>query len=115
VNVTATVEFRDLILVDRVDDEDEEFDVHLRLEPTQLVVLDEDEAAMKTVRLSAVTRAAYRTTKPARFSLRRGLRHWLTIESQAGPGPIVLRLNGGDYARVLAALRERGITVEGAP
>lgn len=109
----SVVEFRDLILVDKVDDENEEFDVHLRLERRRVIVLDEDEVPMKTMSIDAVHAASYRTTKPGRFSLRRGLRHWLTLDTSSGP--LVFRLNSRTYEQVLAALEDRGLSIVGAP
>jgi serine/threonine-protein kinase len=110
---SAGVEFTDLILMDRVDDEDEEIDVTLRLDDERLVAVDEDEVAKRTVAYGAITRATYTTRKPGRFSLRRAPSHWLTL--QVGATPVVLRLNGRSYEQVLTTLEGHGVRVERQP
>ncbi len=112
-STAGVAEFRNLILVDKVDDENEEFDVHLRFERRRLIVLDEDEVPMKTTSVDAIRGASYRTTKPGRFSLRRGLRHWLTLDTSSGQ--LVFRLNSRSYSELLDALESRGVDVVGAP
>lgn len=109
----ATIEFKDIILIDRVDDEDEELDVSMRLDARRVVVIDEDGLAKRSVAYDAIGRASYNTKRPGRFSLRRGPSHWLTLE--VGTTPIVLRLNGRTYEQVLTTLAGHGVPVERHP
>lgn len=111
--VPATIEFGDIILIDRVDDEDEELDVSLRLDARRVVVIDEDGLAKRSIAYDAIGRASYNTKRPGRFSLRRGPSHWLTLE--VGTTPIVLRLNGKTYEQVLTTLAGHGVPVERNP
>ncbi len=111
--VPATIEFKDIILIDRVDDEDEELDVSMRLDARRVVVIDEDGLAKRSVAYDAIGRASYNTKRPGRFSLRRGPSHWLTLE--VGTTPIVLRLNGRTYEQVLTTLAGHGVPVERNP
>ena len=111
--VPATVEFTDIILMDRVDDEDEELDVSVRLDARRVVVIDEDGIAKRSIAYEAIGRASYNTRKPGRFSLRRGPSHWLTLE--VGTTPIVLRLNAKTYEQVLTTLAGHGVPVERNP
>jgi eukaryotic-like serine/threonine-protein kinase len=111
--VPATVVFKDIILMDRIDDEDEELDVSMRLDATRVVVIDEDGLAKRSIAYDAIDRATYNSRKPGRFSLRRGASHWLTLE--VGTTPIVLRLNGRTYEQVLSTLQGHGVRVERNP
>lgn len=96
--------------MDRIDDEDEEIDVSVRLDQRRVVVLDEDGVAKRSIAYESIARATYNTRKPGRFSLRRGPSHWLTLE--VGTTPIVLRLNGKSYEQVLTTLAGHGVRVE---
>ena len=109
----ATAVFKDIILMDRIDDEDEELDVSMRLDARRVVVIDEDGIAKRSIAYDAIDRATYNTRKPGRFSLRRGASHWLTLE--VGTTPIVLRLNGRTYEQVLTTLQGHGVRVERNP
>ncbi len=109
----ATAVFKGLILMDRIDDEDEELDVSVRLDGRRVVVLDEDGIAKRSIGYDSIARATYNSRKPGRFSLRRGPSHWLTLE--VGTTPIVLRLNGRTYEQVLTALQGHGVRVERNP
>ena len=109
----ATVEFNDIILMDRVDDEDEEIDASIRLDARRVVVLDEDGIPKRSIAYDAIARATYNTRRPGRFSLRRSSSHWLTIE--VGTVPIVLRLNSRTYEQVLTTLQGHGVRVERNP
>jgi len=112
-NVPATAEFKGIILIDRIDDEDEEIDATLRLDARRVVVLDEDGLAKRSIAYDAIARATYNTRRPGRFSLRRASSHWLTIE--VGTTPIVLRLNSRTYEQVLTTLQAHGVKVERNP
>lgn len=109
----ATAVFKGMILMDRIDDEDEELDVSVRLDARRVVVLDEDGIAKRSIGYDSIARATYNSRKPGRFSLRRGPSHWLTLE--VGTTPIVLRLNGRTYEQVLTALQGHGVRVERQP
>jgi serine/threonine-protein kinase len=108
-----TLVFKDLLLIDRVDGEDEEFDVSMRLDGRRLVLIDEDGVARRSLAYSTIARATYNARRPGRFSLRRGPSHWLTLE--VGITPVVVRLNGKTYEQVLRALQDRGVHVERLP
>lgn len=99
--------------MDRVDDEDEELDVTVRLDAKRVVVIDEDGVAKRSIAYDAIDRATYNTKKPGRFSFRRGASHWLTLE--VGTTPIVLRLNSKTYEQVLTTLAGHGVNVERNP
>lgn len=112
-NVPATAEFKGIILIDRIDDEDEEIDAMLRLDARRVVVLDEDGLAKRSIAYDAIARATYNTRRPGRFSLRRSASHWLTLE--VGTTPVVLRLNSRTYEQVLTTLQGHGVKVERNP
>ena len=95
--------------MDRIDDEDEELDVSLRLDAQRVVVTDEDGVAKRSVAYRSIERASYHTRRPGRFSLRRSPSHWLTLE--VGTTPIVLRLNARTYEQVLSTLAGHGVPV----
>jgi serine/threonine protein kinase len=112
-SVPATIEFKDMILMDRVDDEDEEIDVSVRLDDRRVMVLDEDGIAKRSIAYDAIARATYNSRRPGRFSLRRSSSHWLTLE--VGTTPIVLRLNGRTFEQVLTTLQGHGVPVVRQP
>ena len=105
-----TVEFKGMILIDRIDDEDEEIDVKVRLDSRRVVVVDEDNNAKRSIAYDSIARASYTTKKPGRFSFRRGPSHWLTLE--IGITPVVLRMNSKTYEQLLTTLAARGVHVE---
>lgn len=102
-----------MILIDRIDDEDEEIDVSMRLDASRVVVLDEDGLAKRSIAYDSIGRATYNSRRPGRFSLRRSPSHWLTLE--VGTTPIVLRLNGKTFEQVLATLDAHGVTINRQP
>lgn len=99
-----------MILIDRIDDEDEEIDVKVRLDSRRVVVVDEDNNAKRSIAYDSIARASYTTKKPGRFSFRRGPSHWLTLE--IGITPVVLRMNSKTYEQLLTTLAARGVHVE---
>jgi hypothetical protein len=99
--------------MDRVDDEDEEIDVSVRLDDRRVMVLDEDGIAKRSIAYDAIARATYNSRRPGRFSLRRSSSHWLTLE--VGTTPIVLRLNGRTFEQVLTTLQGHGVPVVRQP
>ena len=111
--VPATIEFKDMILMDRVDDEDEEIDVSVRLDDRRVMVFDEDGIAKRSIAYDAIARATYNSRRPGRFSLRRSSSHWLTLEVDTTP--IVLRLNGRTFEQVLTTLQGHGVHVVRQP
>ena len=111
--VPATIEFKDMILMDRVDDEDEEIDVSVRLDDRRVIVFDEDGIAKRSIAYDAIARATYNSRRPGRFSLRRSSSHWLTLEVDTTP--IVLRLNGRTFEQVLTTLQGHGVHVVRQP
>jgi tRNA A-37 threonylcarbamoyl transferase component Bud32 len=111
--VPAPAEFKGVILIDRIDGEDEEIDATLRLDARRVVVLDEDGLAKRSIAYDAIARATYNTRRPGRFSIRRSASHWLTLE--VGAVPVVLRLNSKSYEQVLTTLQGHGVNVERKP
>ncbi|HTV01086.1 MAG TPA: protein kinase [Luteitalea sp.] len=104
----APASFGGIVYIERIDDEDEEFDVSVRLDGKAVVVVDEDDEVKKTVPYSAITQATYYTRGPARFALRRSPSHWIRLE---GSSPVVLRMSARAVDQVLSALDAHGVKV----
>ena len=104
----APASFGGIVYIERIDDEDEEFDVTVRLDGKAVVVVDEDDEIKKTVPYGAITQATYYTRGPARFALRRSPSHWIRLE---GSSPVVFRLSARAVDQVLSALEAHGVKV----
>jgi hypothetical protein len=105
----APAVFGGIVYTERVDDEDEEFEVSVRLDAANLVIVDEDDEVKRTIPIAALGQATYFTRPPARFALRRSPSHWITLN--AGAAPVVLRLNARAVDGLLSALEARGVHV----
>ncbi len=105
----APAVFGGIVYTERIDDEDEEFDVSVRLDAVHLVIVDEDDEIKRTIPIAALGQATYFTRPPARFALRRSPSHWVTLN--AGATPVVLRLGARTVDGLLSALEARGVRV----